>query len=139
MASKNGHFQIVDMLLKRGANKNDYENKGYTALYAGTSFFLLNKYIILSYNLILAILNVNVTVVELLLNNKAETYFKFLNIHALHFACLVRNRDKLLKMEEEHKDVYSFAGSNKLHISIGIHLNQDSLISIQLYNNRSTI
>ena len=127
MASKNGHFQIVDMLLKRGANKNDYENKGYTALYAGTSFFLL------------AILNVNVTVVELLLNNKAETYFKFLNIHALHFACLVRNRDKLLKMEEEHKDVYSFAGSNKLHISIGIHLNQDSLISIQLYNNRSTI
>ena len=93
----------------------------------------------LSYNLILAILNVNVTVVELLLNNKAETYFKFLNIHALHFACLVRNRDKLLKMEEEHKDVYSFAGSNKLHISIGIHLNQVSLISIQLYNNRSTI
>ncbi len=57
---------------------------------------------------------------ELLLNNKAETYFKFLNIHALHFACLVRNRDKLLKMEESHKDVYSFAHNNKLQSSIGI-------------------
>jgi ankyrin repeat protein len=40
MASKNGHFQIVDMLLKRGANKNDYENKGYTALFAGNCFLI---------------------------------------------------------------------------------------------------